>query len=97
PASSHPPSLTPSPPPPPLRVLLAGPGCGDEEEAELEIGCVFWSPTAEEKTTGEAAVSWRRNGQALGDAHLVAGGRSQLKVTRESWEKGDVYTCEVTA
>lgn len=89
------PAQQPAPQPP--LVALVEPQCddggGDDDDDELELLCIFWSSEVE-----KVKATWLLNGQEmhLPTAKKVEHGRSGLKVKRDSWDKGDVYTCQVT-
>uniref|UniRef100_A0A674JHI7 Ig-like domain-containing protein n=1 Tax=Terrapene triunguis TaxID=2587831 RepID=A0A674JHI7_9SAUR len=86
----------------PPQVHLLAPTCEDSStESQLELVCLLLS-----FKPGEADVKWLVNGKesspptpAFSSAMGTDGfymGQSRMNVTKQSWEKGDVYTCQVT-
>lgn len=85
--------------PPQVRLLL--PSCEDSSTEELELVCLLMNFSPE-----KATVEWLVNGvkKELPGMPYSSGkgtddlyrGHSQVNITRESWDKGDVYTCKVT-
>ncbi|GAB0202240.1 class II histocompatibility antigen, B-L beta chain-like [Grus japonensis] len=76
------------------QVYLVEPRCGDEDgEVEVKLHCVFWSSKSE-----EIKASWLLNGVEMGQPPTKGAdmGRSLLTIKRDSWDKGDIYTCKVT-
>uniref|UniRef100_A0A8C3TAC4 Ig-like domain-containing protein n=1 Tax=Chelydra serpentina TaxID=8475 RepID=A0A8C3TAC4_CHESE len=86
----------------PPQVHLLVPSCEDSStESQLELVCLLLSFKLD-----KADVKWLVNGKerspptpAFSSAKGTDGfymGQSRMNVTRESWEKGDIYTCQVT-
>uniref|UniRef100_A0A674ICM1 Ig-like domain-containing protein n=1 Tax=Terrapene triunguis TaxID=2587831 RepID=A0A674ICM1_9SAUR len=86
----------------PPQVHLLAPTCEDSStESQLELVCLLLS-----FKPGKADVKWLVNGKesspptpAFSSAMGTDGfymGQSRMNVTKQSWEKGDVYTCQVT-
>ncbi|CAM4552350.1 unnamed protein product [Lepidochelys kempii] len=86
----------------PPHVHLLVPTCEDSAtESQLELVCLLLS-----FRPGKADVKWLVNGKerspptpAFSSAMGTDGsymGQSRMTVTRQSWETGDVYTCQVT-
>ncbi|XP_014432844.2 uncharacterized protein LOC102456558 [Pelodiscus sinensis] len=86
----------------PPQVHLLVPSCEDRStESQLELVCLLLT-----FQPGNAEVRWLVNGKlmsrpapAFSSAKNAEGaymGQSPLKVTRQSWEKGDVFSCQVT-
>uniref|UniRef100_A0A8C0JBF0 Ig-like domain-containing protein n=1 Tax=Chelonoidis abingdonii TaxID=106734 RepID=A0A8C0JBF0_CHEAB len=85
----------------PPQVHLLVPTCEESStESQLELVCLLLS-----FKPGNANVKWLVNGKesspptpAFSSAMGTDGfymGQSRMKVTKQSWEKGDVYTCQV--
>ncbi|XP_043351763.1 uncharacterized protein LOC119842114 isoform X2 [Dermochelys coriacea] len=86
----------------PPQVHLLIPTCEDSAtESQLELVCLLLN-----FRPGKADVKWLVNGKerspptpAFSSAMGTDGsymGQSRMNVTRQSWEKGDIYTCQVT-
>ncbi|CAM5153903.1 unnamed protein product [Eretmochelys imbricata] len=86
----------------PPQVHLLVPTCEDSAtESQLELVCLLLS-----FRPGKANVKWLVNGKerspptpAFSSAMGTDGsymGQSRMTVTRQSWERGDVYSCQVT-
>ncbi|CAM4551769.1 unnamed protein product [Lepidochelys kempii] len=86
----------------PPQVHLLVPTCEDSAtESQLELVCLLLS-----FRPGKADVKWLVNGKerspptpAFSSAMGTDGsymGQGRMTVTRQSWERGDVYSCQVT-
>ncbi|CAM5100681.1 unnamed protein product [Natator depressus] len=86
----------------PPQVHLLVPTCEDSTtESQLELVCLLLS-----FRPGKADVKWLVNGKerspptpAFSSAMGTDGsymGQSRMTVTRQSWETGDIFTCQVT-
>nr|XP_034957728.1 uncharacterized protein LOC118078110 isoform X3 [Zootoca vivipara] len=88
--------------PKPIQVNILTPSCGEQAtESSLELVCFLRS-----LGPGKASVEWLRNGgveQGSVQVSLVAdqgesssySGFVRRNITKESWERGDFYTCKV--
>ncbi|KYO29708.1 hypothetical protein Y1Q_0005955 [Alligator mississippiensis] len=87
--------------PVPLQVNLLTPPCEGDSSPVLELICLLW-----DFTPNEAKVEWLVNGikkdlpgtvysSAEGTNGLFMG-QSRVNISRESWNKEDVYTCKVS-
>ncbi|KAH0626199.1 hypothetical protein JD844_001034 [Phrynosoma platyrhinos] len=86
--------------PKPVQVYILTPNCG-VQESSLELVCLLRS-----LGPGKASVEWLRNGEVVPkrvEVELTAdedqGSYSSFvrwNISKQSWDKGDFYTCKVT-
>ncbi|KAM6450246.1 uncharacterized protein PHA67_017375 isoform 1-T1 [Liasis olivaceus] len=87
----------------PVDVQILAPSCGKQGSvANMELVCFLKS-----LSDGKAEVEWLKNGAKIqekvevalkADAGMGNGYSSfiQMNISKESWHKGDLYTCKVT-
>ncbi|XP_061446327.1 uncharacterized protein LOC133366825 [Rhineura floridana] len=92
-----------SEPPKPVQVQILTPNCGEQAtESTLELVCFLRS-----LGPGKATVEWLKNGEGEQGKVEATLRRDQEKshgyssfvrrnVSKQSWDKGDVYTCKVS-
>ncbi|XP_061446328.1 uncharacterized protein LOC133366826 [Rhineura floridana] len=92
-----------SEPPKPVQVQILTPNCGEQAtESSLELVCFLRS-----LGPGKATVEWLKNGEGEQGKVEATLRRDQEKshgyssfvqrnVSKQSWDKGDVYTCKVS-
>ncbi|XP_026575318.1 uncharacterized protein LOC113448758 [Pseudonaja textilis] len=90
-------------PPKPVDVQILTPSCGTQSSViNVELVCFLRS-----LSSGKAKVEWLKNGVQLQEKEEVTlraivgkgSGYSSfihLNISKESWDKGDLYTCKVT-
>ncbi|XP_032091239.1 uncharacterized protein LOC116520890 [Thamnophis elegans] len=87
----------------PVDVQILTPSCGKESSVvNVELVCFLRSLSG-----GKAEVEWLKNGVQVQEKEEVVlrsvvgkgsgySSFTQLNISRESWDKGDLYTCKVT-
>ncbi|KAK9398202.1 hypothetical protein NXF25_021563 [Crotalus adamanteus] len=87
----------------PVDVQILTPGCGKQSSVvNVELVCFLRS-----LSSGKAEVEWLKNGVKMQEKQEVAlravegkgsgySSFAHLNISKESWDKGDLYTCKVT-